>query len=835
MPEISAASEIVFNSANASTAFFGNTRVWRSPIYIKNGQTATVPQEVYQSNFTGSDLAASGLYSQGGLNGNWMLDTNNDYVAGVSTGSNPRSGLFSTNTWSNENGFTLNAAWRNTATMTRFSVGLVVSSYATTGSSDPFNQSSSGAYGIGFSTAGEFAGQLVFNNGTTITSLSSAQGNETIGVAQTLEITVTDGGWSYSLNGTAPTTGSFTFNLRNRAYRFAAWAQNLPNSTISNVKITGLPVYGTGRENVALGNGGSFLIITPDGYLRNLGTSGGQYSEGVVPTAYRGQNLVKKVWPGSDQSFLLTTDNLLYGWGSSFGGVTQIPTSLKTAPGNNLRHLCPISGSHAVAIKSDGRAVGWTSFSSGFPHLSVINAGGAATSGTGNWTNLKKIVASEGTNVLGLRTDGSIVASFAFDGTHPTTGIKDIHSNYWRLVILDNTGTAYTVFKRHDTLGTMPPEGSGITDLWSNTTNSNDHYWRQNGVIGGGASQLSAEVLSVASSVTEIYNNRSWACAAVPIDSRKSQLLFWGGLRNTVTSDNVQNTGVQDDAQAPRDIYTWWSPYDINTAVWLDPTDTRYLSFASTYKLTTISDRKNSGMSLTQPTDANRPQSSIQTLSLVPNAIINLNRSIWFDTSTKALLARVSGLDRNILNLEFGTPYTQETVFAVIRKNQDTTSNSCLLQETSIGGNLSGRNIFWTANNKLYVDFGTNAANTQINRLIVDNFFTGAYPELFILSITMNTNPTGTNPGFSVWVNGSLRATGSALSGAVCMAGGATVLGNNGGGAFLNGTLGELVMLNYIPVEEVRQKIEGYLAWKFQITSSLPSDHPFKNNQPLRT
>jgi hypothetical protein len=835
MPEISTASEIVFNSAQASNAFFGNTRVWRSPIYVKNGQVDTAPQEVYQSNFTGSDLAASGLYSQGGVNGNWILNTANDYVTGVSTAGNPRAGLFSTNTWSNENGFTLKATWRNTATMTRFSVGLVVSSYATTNNSDPFNQSPSGAYGIGFSTAGEFAGQLVFNNGITITSLSSAQGNETIGVTQTLEITVTDGGWSYSLNGAASTTGSFTFNLRNRDYRFAAWAHNIPNSQISSIKITGLPLYGASRGNVAIGAAGAFFIITSDGYLRNLGTSGSSYGEGVIPAAYRGQNLVKKVWAGSEQSFLLTTDNLLYGWGASFGGVTQIPTSLKTAPGNNLRDLHPINSSHNVAVKSDGRAVGWTSYPSGFPHLSVINAGGAATSGTGNWTNLKKIVASEGSAILGLRTDGSIVASFAFDGTHPTTGIKDIHSNYWRLVILDNTGTAYTVYKRHNTLGTIPPEGSGITDIWDTTLNSNTHYWRQNGVIGGGSGQLSAEVLSVASSVKEIYSNRDWACATVPIDSRKSQLLFWGALRNTSTTQNVENTGIEDEVQAPRDIYTWWSPYDINTTVWLDPTDRRYISFGSTYTVSAVSDRKNSGMSLTQPTAANRPQSAIQLLSFVPSAIINLNRSIWFDTSAKALLARVSGVDRSISNLESGTPYAQETVFAVIRKNQDTTSNSCLLQETSIGSNLAGRNIFWTPSNKLYVDFGTNAANTQINRLIVDNFFTGTYPELFILSITMNTNPTGANPGFSVWVNGSLRATGPALSGAVCSAGGSTVLGNNGGGAFLNGTLGELVMLNYIPGEDIRQRIEGYLAWKFQIASSLPSGHGFKDNQPLRT
>jgi hypothetical protein len=193
---------------------------------------------VYQSDFTGSDLANAGLYTEGGLNGYWTLDTVNNYATGVNTGGNPRAGLYTTDTWSNNNGFTLKVTWRNVASMTRFSLGLLTSSYATTGTLDPFNQSASGAYGIGFSAAGELAGRLLFNNGTTTTILSSAQGNETIiGFEQTLEITVSRNLWSYSLNGAAPTTGAFTFET-GLSYRFAAWAQNIPNSQISSIQIS---------------------------------------------------------------------------------------------------------------------------------------------------------------------------------------------------------------------------------------------------------------------------------------------------------------------------------------------------------------------------------------------------------------------------------------------------------------------------------------------------------------------------------------------------------------------------------------------------------------------
>lgn len=831
MPEISSASELVFNSANASSAFYGNNRVWRSPIYVKNNQAELVPTVAYQSNFTGDDLAGAGLYSGGGANGSWTLNTANDYVTGIQTAGNPRAGLYSTNTWSNPNGFTLKVTWRNTAAMVRFSVGLIISSYATTGGFDPFNQGAAGAYGIGFSTAGELAGNLIFANGTTLTSLSTAQGNETIGVTQTLELTVTDGGWSYSLNGATPTTGSLTFTITNRSYRFVAWAQNLPNSTISNVEITGLPIWGDGRENVGMAPGGQLLVITPDGYLRSIGSSGGS-GEGVVPTAYRGKNLVKRVWCGPNQSYLLTQDNLLIGWGQAFGALNNMPTALKTPPGNNLRHFFPLSGSHAIAVKSDGRAIVWTDTPSSIPHMSVINAGGAATSGTGNWTNLKKITGTGGQTLLGLRMDGSIVGSFAFSGTHPTTGIKDIFAySYKALLALDNAGNLHVV-SRYALDNTVYPT-SGITGFWSNVW-GNAYYYRQNGELfgtdarGGGTNRFPIAVTSAGSSVTQFYGQEYWACAPVPRDARKSELVFWGSIRNGV---DVQNTGIEDDGSAPRDIYTYWSPYEINTRIWLDPTDRRLLSFNGNYKLITASDKKATGTAFTQGTDANRPQSSTQFLSLIPNAMINLNRGIWFDTSSKILNSQVNSVPRNIFNLDAGTVYTQESIFAVIRKNQDTTFGASLLQETAV----AGRNIFWDPLNRLFIDFGTNADNTQINRLVVNNFFSGSYPSLFILSITLNTAPTGANPGFSVWVNGTLKATGAALAGAVCKAGGVTALGNNGGGAFLNGTLGELIMLDYIPSEDIRQKFEGYLAWKFQIASSLPSDHPFKDYQPLRT
>ena len=42
----------------------------------------------------------------------------------------------------------------------------------------------------------------------------------------------------------------------------------------------------------------------------------------------------------------------------------------------------------------------------------------------------------------------------------------------------------------------------------------------------------------------------------------------------------------------------------------------------------------------------------------------------------------------------------------------------------------------------------------------------------------------------------------------------------------------ELVVLDYTPDEETREKIEGYLAHKWGLTANLPSDHPYKAFAP---
>ena len=47
--------------------------------------------------------------------------------------------------------------------------------------------------------------------------------------------------------------------------------------------------------------------------------------------------------------------------------------------------------------------------------------------------------------------------------------------------------------------------------------------------------------------------------------------------------------------------------------------------------------------------------------------------------------------------------------------------------------------------------------------------------------------------------------------------------------------IGEMLIFDGVPSEDDQQRIEGYLAWKWDLTGSLPVSHPYKDTQPLNS
>lgn len=87
------------------------------------------------------------------------------------------------------------------------------------------------------------------------------------------------------------------------------------------------------------------------------------------------------------------------------------------------------------------------------------------------------------------------------------------------------------------------------------------------------------------------------------------------------------------------------------------------------------------------------------------------------------------------------------------------------------------------------------------------------------------------------YVNGSLDASNTSFQTAGSTSdtdSGALYVGISGSGTnFLIGLVGEIIVTNTALSSDEREKIEGYLAWKWALQSNLPAGHTYKNIPPM--
>jgi fibronectin-binding autotransporter adhesin len=200
---------------------------------------------VYQSDFTGTTLASAGLSIDGAqyrAASQWIIDEAADTVKVSFAGGADRATVYTTNSWQNDDGFTLEVTVYHAADATRFSFGLVDASWSV-GNLDWVDYKYT--TGIGMTMDGSVqagADALVSTVPGTATVLSTAQGEMAFATVYNVSITVTADSWSYSIDGAAPTTGTHTFDL-SKSYRFVSNAHNsgMNGTYFSNITLSTLP------------------------------------------------------------------------------------------------------------------------------------------------------------------------------------------------------------------------------------------------------------------------------------------------------------------------------------------------------------------------------------------------------------------------------------------------------------------------------------------------------------------------------------------------------------------------------------------------------------------
>ena len=244
-----------------------------------------------------------------------------------------------------------------------------------------------------------------------------------------------------------------------------------------------------------------------------------------------------------------------------------------------------------------------------------------------------------------------------------------------------------------------------------------------------------------------------------------------------------------------------WTPTQISTSLWLDASD------ASTIILnaTTVSqwnDKSGNGRNVSQS------NSSLQPLYTL-NGLNGLN------------IADFDGADDVLNGLPMSNFVTNNSYSAFVVGLARTIATNDVLGyvNEAFYGDAGGYIAMYLRSSNLIGAYNWDGANKVATNAYTPNTVVIGYSELSSGSIRIRTN------------GGSETATVSSNVAALAFA---IQIGRNfNSNTFcLDGKIAEVIFTNAALSTTNRQLIEGYLAWKWGLTSNLPNDHPHKSIAP---
>lgn len=242
-----------------------------------------------------------------------------------------------------------------------------------------------------------------------------------------------------------------------------------------------------------------------------------------------------------------------------------------------------------------------------------------------------------------------------------------------------------------------------------------------------------------------------------------------------------------------------WTPNDIITVAWYDASDSGTIT-ESGGAVSSWADKSGNGYDLTQGSGSLQPTTGTRTIGDGLNVID-------FDGS-EALEA---------LSLPIGTS-GDVAVFMVAEIDVVDNSNDSLfaMNSATYDFQLSANDA-----SQFYGRVQTAAAS---NLSLSGGPFAG--PSIFNLNFKRSDSST-----LNAYIDGVSKGSNNSYLFALDATQDLKCMENRGGSNKLDGCCGEFIVMNDI-TDETRQKIEGYLAWKWGLTTNLPESHPYKNAAP---
>jgi hypothetical protein len=238
-----------------------------------------------------------------------------------------------------------------------------------------------------------------------------------------------------------------------------------------------------------------------------------------------------------------------------------------------------------------------------------------------------------------------------------------------------------------------------------------------------------------------------------------------------------------------------WSPAEISTALWLDAADASTVTTVSG-NVSQWNDKSGNGRNASQATSADRP--------------------VYVASSVNGLPCVEFQATNQILSTSYTLPTSNIYHFDVVKRlatlgAQGSAFGYQIGLNRQFAGFRDNSNLwFGSGNTSLFFSASNSSANTA---------------HIFAYQLVGSTTA-------GLRFNGSIARSVQEFTG-TC-GGGTMVVGEGGGTSPLGSIIGvsERITVNAsISLSDI-QKVEGYLAHKWGLTASLPSDHPYKTVAP---
>lgn len=242
-----------------------------------------------------------------------------------------------------------------------------------------------------------------------------------------------------------------------------------------------------------------------------------------------------------------------------------------------------------------------------------------------------------------------------------------------------------------------------------------------------------------------------------------------------------------------------WTPPALGSALrlWYDADDASSVTLVGS-NVSQWNDKSGNAQNASQATSGNRP-------AYVTN-VLNGRACLRFD-----------GTNDEFTTTHSFNGYTSFSIFAVAKATSDALSQSIVRHQS--GGNYM---VFpWSGGGvgTPRVILSWDGATTTVNN-------TGSFTAASIVAFLRSSGSTNI-----ARLNGTQQNSRVANSTAFSVTGNTTICGNVGSECF-GGDVHEIIVATGAMSSTDRDKTEGYLAWKWGLTGSLPAGHPYKSSSP---